>query len=315
MISAPLRVVVVAVVLAGCGPSPTEFCSSLSQKMAALQHDCSGGPTDVIKSVIDRGCTAGIEGQTKHNRGTWDPAKATTCLKELDTATCLKLSDPNSTVVQACSTVVKGTVAIGGACIFEQDCANGAACVKADQSTCGGVCAAKKAPGEACKIASDCDSGGTSKVAVCQLSTGTCAQNPAPTRTEVAIGGTCADGDENNIKICARDSTCSTNGNPNSATCAALVREGHPCTVGNRECEFYTSCKGGVCTRFNGVGGSCSANDTGTDEASFCLQGNCVNDTCVALKAEGGTCASYADCESLSCVAGKCAAACDETHP
>jgi hypothetical protein len=313
MISAPVRVVlVVAVVLSGCGPSPTEYCSSLAQKMSELQHDCSGGPTDVIKSVIEKGCTTQLDGQTKHNRGVYDATKAAACLKELETATCLKLSDSNSTTVQACNAVVKGTVAIGGACIFEQDCANGAACVKSDSASCGGTCAAKKAPGEACQNASDCDPGGTSKVAVCGLSPQVCAQNPAPTRSEAAVGADCG-GSETEIKICARGSTCSANGS--AITCKAFVREGAACTVGNNECEFFTSCKAGICTRFNSVGGSCSANSTATEEASLCLQGSCVGGTCVAPKAEGESCTSFTDCASFSCSVGKCAAACDETHP
>lgn len=308
MRSVPLFVLV-AVVFAGCGPTPTEFCSSLSQKMAVLQHGCSGGPTDLIKDVIQKGCTTGIEGQVTHKRGTYDAEKAAQCLKALDSVTCLELATPTSTAVQACSTVVKGTVAIGGTCLFEQDCANGAACVKTDATECTGKCAAKKAPGEACKAASDCDSGGTSKVAVCTPSTDTCAQNPAPTHTEAAVGETCGDG----AKVCAKDSTCASSG-PN-LTCVAIVREGSPCTVGNNQCEFYTSCKAGICTRFNGVGGSCGENGSATEEPSFCINGSCANGTCVALKAEGGSCTSYADCESLSCVSGACAATCDESRP
>jgi hypothetical protein len=261
------------------------FCTQYAADSAKAGHDCLGGPTDLWLDANPCGeVLAGI------NRGrfTFNEANVAACHAAFSGATlCAEVRDGTGPVADACARVFTGTVALGGGCAAATDCAG--AHVRCDtSSTCPGVCKAVSTPGGTCNGPDDCTSN--------YCNNGVC--GAATVSTIASLGQSCT----GNV-VCDRGLTC------DGATmlCRALLREGASCTGGEGKCEFFTSCVGGVCTRWGQLGAAC---DTSGSEYRGCLGAtNCATTTCVALKADGASCAMGNECEHRQCTNGVCAGA------
>jgi hypothetical protein len=224
-----------------------------------------------------------------------DSAKAASCVAAFQSATaaCTDLEVTFSS--SACQGAITGTVATGGACFTDVDCAAGTC----DTSVaCPGVCIAFLTAGQPCSTSKAICGPGLA----CDGATGTCKQLSA-------TGGPCP---------CLPGNYCDSG----TVTCVARKTSG-PCTSLD-QCAFGTICAQGQCTPFVGVGATCvpsaaatacglgSYCDPGTTKCvawpvigqscavfSLCQTGYCDTGTsiCTALKAPGASCASPIECQ------------------
>ncbi len=179
-----------------------------------------------------------------------------------------------------CATYLTGTVAAGGACFIDLECASN------------GVC--------------------NPTVATCDQSTtccpGTCA---AGTTTKVAIGGACADSSE-----CTSTAYCKGVTSTAMGTCAAVVATAGAACDSFDACANPMICNetqsgAGTCYTPGPTGGAC-------DPTFFVLDFACSDDrqycdatskTCIPRVAVGATCSDAILCEGLAqCVNAKCVA-------
>lgn len=205
-----------------------------------------------------------------------------------------------------CDDVFEGTVATGGACVIDLQCANGGDC----------------------QYAGTCDP----DIMCC---TGTCMGGTMT--TESPIGGPCSD----ELHFCATNAYCKSGTGPGAGTCTALVtNEGGACdeldacsnpmycnlnfqtgmgtckkpAASNAACSRmelipcadlrdHCSPTTMTCVRDIAVGGACG---TGVQCVGYA---SCVNGACVADIPLDGACVadSGADCAiDLECISGKC---------
>lgn len=234
-----------------------------------------------------------------------DSANAASCLSTFQAAAAACMDVDVAFNSSACQAAITGTVATGGACFADVDCAAGTC----DTSVaCPGVCIAFLTAGQPC----------TTGKAVCGLglacdgATGTCAQLSA-------TGGPCPCLPGNYCGVGTSDGGTSDAG---TGTCVARKTSG-PCTIVD-QCAFGTICAQATCTPYVGVGAACvpspditacglgSYCDPGTSKCvawpvigqscavfPFCQTGYCDNGTsiCTALKAPGASCASPLECQ------------------
>lgn len=93
----------------------------------------------------------------------FDPAAARRCFDGIVSACSLRNSGP------ACDTTFVGTVAIGGACRRQEQCAGDAYCDTGSGPTCPGTCRARVALGAACTSSTQCTRVGVQGNAVCSF--------------------------------------------------------------------------------------------------------------------------------------------------
>ncbi|HMF44778.1 MAG TPA: hypothetical protein VKQ32_29090 [Polyangia bacterium] len=277
---------------AGCSAGPQfydldQFVNLVIDDLCRAQVACNDMPdmeTCLATTKIEPNYLATLKQDIASGKVRYDGAKATACadlLHRLYGAECSQAAlaavpDRNSTV---CDQVFTGTVAIGGACFFSEDCAGGGSCVPSDLT---------------CSRSLQC----------CP---GTCQAN---TTTTVPVGGSCASGE-----ICAGDSYCDTSVSGVAGTCklptagdGAACSAAIPC-VAPLYCDLDSGTGMGTCRRPAATGGACSTSvafSSCDDGRDYCDQ---LTVTCTRRVAPGGDCASgqtcvgYTECMGSTCVA------------
>jgi hypothetical protein len=168
---------------------------------------------------------------------------------------------------------------IGENCSSSSGCVTGAYC---DQTT--NMCAALKAQGASCTLASECAYG-----LGCVGTTGarTCGALPA-------VGQSCAtDG------VCRDEGTyCKYDSTTGLSTCAQVGLPSAMCPSSS-ECSQYYPCNftTSQCTKGPGLNEACGSAQC-FDANTYCDN---LTSTCVALKSNGATCNSDAECTSDFC--------------
>jgi hypothetical protein len=228
----------------------------------------------------------------------YDAAQARACVDEWNSLPCtrtMSLKHPDD----PCDSVFTGTVAVGGTCFFDEECAAGSNC-QIDYTKCGlsqccpGSCVEIPTPAAAggdCTSLGACVSG-TTCVPDASGFTATC--QPTPGVGQSCVGSTVT---------CAYPLYC----DPASGTCKTPVDTGEACKPQlkgqdcNEEadlCDPNTS----VCTRFPGAGSPCDPTSGVCLYDAWC---DTTTDTCVARPAVGQHCD-----DSVPCLSGN---PCDQT--
>ena len=205
--------------------------------------------------------------------------------------------------------IFAGTVATGGSCRRDFECAGDAYC--SENSDCEGQCTPRKPGGESCDGARECRAS-QQDLAFCS---GTCSSSSPP--GDAGIGQSCAP-----IVMCAGDSDCSpacaSGAFCNGGTCASPIAENAPCSSGD-PCASGSLCLGARCAPilFVGEGEACVPElDTTPDSNSGLVQYcnpysavHCVRGRCELLGdgSEGSACrdSTFAPAEATGiCVEG-----------
>jgi hypothetical protein len=236
-------------------------------------------------------------------RATFDAAAAKACIDGWSQIPC---SDKSVIIwpPTACSRVLVGRVALGGACYGTRDCAGG----RCDATTaCPGVCVAAPVPGDACSGVF-CD--GASRL-LCVA--GRCA-------TEGGVGAACDDRLD-----CEQGLACL------SSACATAMEAGGACSR-NDDCAEGLYCLlpgsgggggGGVCTPQVARGGTCREDQAHVGALGQCalglgcagsvydaVSGRITPGTCEPAVDAGGACSAVATWNGclphLACVGGVC---------
>jgi hypothetical protein len=313
-----MRLVLVCALVAACGGS-----SSSSDKPG----DDTPGPTippeQYTDAVEDAQCTAMVRCEQVEDAATCDAANirvnqdqqsllaavadgtviydgeaAAKCVDELAMQMCVF---PGFHVDTACADVFTGTVATGGACFVDQQCAGGGACRQND---------------------SGCDTRTTCCIGTCMGSL-----------TESALGGQCGDSMHycspetycagttcaapitqagaacGALDACANPMICNLDFMTGTGTCKTPAATGAACVRADlRPCaDSRDYCDAGTlkCTHGVAPGGSCATAE--------CVDwAKCMANTCVAERKLGETCSTAANAPScagtLKCTAGTCQA-------
>ncbi len=243
-----------------------------------------------------------------------------------------------------CRSAFVGVVPLGGACVMNDECANGARCVRRGADDCAKVCETPVVA-EACTYDDDCRPPGDPRAwSLCRnrrcvtATTAPAVGEGAPCSFQTPVGDTvslvpCAEGlvcDQTRTcrrvvaadERCARGDTCAAGtvcfespgdgaGVGRCGTRPGVSTAGAPCSYGAFQCapHLRLACVSGRCVD-TGPGASCSA-----ASPARCLGGAyCARatQTCVARGPAGSPCTSASECLSGRCDAGACAAqSCD----
>lgn len=299
-----VRFALFSVVAAGCGggdSSPLSLDEARQRILAAvckLYVTCGEAPdqaTCLASLGESAGYTATLNADVASGKVLWNGTLGRTCVEEVERyygAGCTQSALATaSTPMESCDQILVGTVAPGGACFFSDECADRGTCETTDPACsrslqcCLGTCMAEPPSlplGADCSAPmprQDCVTG-----AVCSRTT----PGGAPTCHEPSsVEGTpCVD-----FGGCALALYCDIAAATSVGTCARAVATGAACNP-----DVIDSCDdirdfcdeaSGVCTRRSGIGGPC-------DPALLnCLGvGECVQATCVARIAPGGSCSA-----------------------
>lgn len=236
------------------------------------------------------------------------------------------------TLEDGCSDVFEGTVALGGDCGWEEECADGY-CSMSD-GTCPGACAARVAAGAACLEAAACPVGfacdGGHCVALaregeaCSVSVACAGLDLSCVSPSGAGAGTCQSWDDlfagaigepcslASSDYCDPELSCvfdGVAGGTPSFVCAARVGRGEACAVGvPNPCpdEQFCDAEGtmGTCTNLPVAGEAC----TGICQGSLhCVSHEDDTRTCVEPRGLNEACTLDDECVSRSCQDGVCA--------
>ena len=301
-------IVFVAAVL-GCGGGgvsvedlPDAIDDNRCDRLVACQGVQDGKTCDAAVG-LDGAEFGTIEAGVKDGTIKYDADKAAQCAESFGNTNC---TFPGFHDDDPCDDVFKGTVATGGACVIDLQCANGGNCqfmanCDPDVMCCTGVC---QGMGETeSPIGGPCsdDLHFCGVNAYCKQPTG------SNTGTCTALitneGGAC---DE--FEACANPMYCNLNFQTGMGTCkkpaaskAACVRADLiPCADLRDHCSPTTM----TCERDIAVGGACG---TGIQCVGYA---SCINSVCVADIPAGGACVvdTGADCAvDLDCINGVCA--------
>ncbi len=234
----------------------------------------------------------------------YDEDKAADCIDQLGGRSCAfeGFHDENS-----CEGVFTGTVATGGACVIDAQCANQGECVPSagncdpDTACCPGTCmggASESALGGPC----DDEIHVCSNAAYCKPGMGSGAIGTC-TALIAGEGSACDD-----LRACANPLYCNVDFQAGTGTCkkpaasnAACVRDDLIACADRRD---YCNATSLTCVRRVAVGGAC------TSGSMPCVDfATCVNGSCVAEIAAGGACVVDGDVDctgDLECTAGTC---------
>lgn len=234
----------------------------------------------------------------------YDPAAAATCLAAIDGWSCDRTDEDTRRGDEACAEVFTGTVALGGDCFVDEQCADHGSCapIKCFDACCLSECVAGTPTvdiGDSCFDAncpSDafCDDTDTCAALLPQGST--CSYDGMCDFGLGCAGGTC-EVLPGTGEACP-DFECAMSGDECvDGECTARAGDGEACT--DIDCMFGLVCPQGpspTCTPYPSLGESCA--DTG-----FCRTGYCNADSleCEALLDNGEACGSGLDCASGKC--------------
>jgi hypothetical protein len=267
---------------ARCGLSPsTEACKAdfLDSGLLSL--------TAIVQD-IDSGVTI------------YDASRAGPCFDAFANASCAQGTVLGGSQVDAlCTPVLKGTVANGGNCVADTECAGGVC----HQPSCGascclGTCGQASPTGGACDSDTDCASGDY------------CDTNPFSTTTQNTCLPRGTQGQPCDYSGGCQDGlTCDGAG---SGTCVPYVKDGQACTTYGPDCENLDSfCdpESGQCRPRLALGAACSvpAGAFSRPDAGCVFYADCVGGTCVALPGLGDPCTvPDGGFGSLVCRSGEC---------
>jgi hypothetical protein len=294
----------VAAVLAGCGPSagaPAEvsFADYRMRLVAAyckLAVACEEMPdeaTCLATIQLQPGYVATLQQDIDGAKTKFDGNAAARCLAAIEGLPSCKKSGLGATAAvldEGCAGLFTGTVAVGGACFFGEECASGL-CQPTDVA-----CSPRK-----------------------QCCAGTCANVPPP----IPAGGDCSMPMAN--QSCATGSTCRGGLNGQTNTCMSPVAtEGAACTnVGG--CRYPLFCDvasvpgaTGTCKRPAATGETCNpqASQSCDDGRDVCLAETmkCTPKVAVGTACTPNNCVGWAVCLNATCVARpKVGEGCDPT--
>lgn len=317
----------------------TTLCSGFVDAVASQYATCLEATPTIVASMktLTTGVCQDIANAVAASRATYDGAKGTTCLAALQAATCASTEVTLDSA--ACSGVLTGTVAPGGACFTDLDC-NGGLCNL--NETCPGKCVAFIAAGGAC--GSGAPEGAACAPGLgCDNASQTCktlsdAGGPCPCKAGTYCNATNSCVARQTSGSCTSSDQCAFGHDCVSSTCTAFVGVGSGCVAGatpydRSRCGLGSYCDPGTstCVAWPDVGGSCAYApcqngycDSGTklcvapladgatcSDFSQCLIGSYCDvlgdDTCKVSKANGAACTSLIECASFNCVSGSCA--------
>ncbi len=276
------------VVVAGCGDDPIaikDLPGDILDARCNRDVACANDPDTAT-------CQASHTGATDNESLTlfadvdagvikYDAGAAAACLGEFKSS-CTFAGLHTAPDVSACDGVFTGTVATGGACEINQECAGHAVCTQTDT---------------ACNRNTACCAG-------------TCSAD-VPQPTVVAIGGAC----DGNTKVCANQTAyCKIASGTQSGTCTALV------TGAGTACDVFDACanplycdtsgsgsgSSGTCKKAAATGEACmqDAGISCADGRDYCNAAmKCTRLPTVGEACPDGACVGFATCESAVCVA------------
>jgi hypothetical protein len=290
----PLGALALALGAAGCGGSigggPValdDFEPELTDAACAYLVACERLPdraTCLASRPFPFTALATLKADVAAGIVTYDGQAARACIDAFKRRTSCKSAqwgDPQ-VALAACERVFLGTVPTGGACWFNEECADGGACTRLDCTTpgcCAGTCLARPAPvpagGDCSNLVADqhCVAG-----TVCI--SGTCTLPLAP-------GARCALFDSCVLPYECRNIDPATN----MGTCTPPPERGQPCGVGDvasacnderDNCDYVAH----VCAAGIPVGGACTFG-----YPPFCVDyAECEGSTCVQRPGLGAAC-------------------------
>ncbi len=262
------------------------LCSGANTTVTGLLTTCAKANPDLISSLGAQFGDAGLLDCTSTQRDitagriTFDSAKGSACVSAYGALSCSDLAA--GALPTACDQVLVGTVANGGACYVDDECAAG--WCDASSTACPGTCVAFAQVNESCASAT-CAAGLECDGSVC--------------KTPSAAGGACP---------CLGNLWCDTsNGAP--GTCRATQTSGD-CTPGSGACAYGHVCAGtpSTCQALVGLGGDCTA---GSELCGLGYTCDATTLKCVSWPKLGEDCTSIPTCIGSYCDAagtGKCLA-------
>lgn len=257
-------------------------------------------------TFVDEATVPAIQAAIKDGTIKYDADKAADCVDQLSGQSC---SFEGFHTTSACEGVITGTVATGGACKLDAQCANHGDCTPTgttcdpETTCCPGTCmggSTESALGgpcdddmHTCATTAYCKPGATSG------SNGTCTalvtaeaaacddiaacSNPLYCNLNFQTGmGTCKKPAASGAACVRADLLACVDGrdycNPTSLTCVRQVAVGAACMSGSAPCVDYASCIAGTCVIDIALGGTCVV-DSGAQCAGSL---DCKNGTCQA---------------------------------
>lgn len=334
-------------VLVGCGGDPYLTLEQFAEQSPALTcaqlRECYG---DGLIEVFSADCETDfgsryLEMQLPRLQaavavGTveYDGARAQACLDAIDAAGCAVGDRP---ALAACDDMLTGTVASGGACSIEPECAGDAFCQIAIGS-CGGSCQARASSGSPCTTSEGCQAGLECYGGVCRTPAGVGASCQGSDAVECAGGLLCVGamaGPTPAAGECQALATvlsgglgegCDLQGGPYCQPGLSCALTGVDGTTPVFECVGPSS-SGGAChlslpdacpsgeacdaTPLTGGGfdGTCQPLPVAGEPCrqNRCAAGHaCFGDGCRALQHVGGACTIDGECYSGSCDGTAC---------
>jgi hypothetical protein len=225
----------------------------------------------------------------------------------IESLTCSPESATVAASFSVCGKALVGTVAAGGPCMLDVECAGDSFCSKLDVKSvpCAGSCKAKVVVGDACGAGDQCVAGyvcgGTGTDLTCVT--------PASLKP-AALGATCGyDAKTKVATACTTGLAC----NLMTLKCVTPVAIGDSCTQGASECENFAYCDPTQqkCVANPGLGGDCGAlKDEDLIECAppnWCMLSSTTT-TSAAGKCMAPQTTAGASCRGdLDCASGRCA--------
>ena len=282
---------VLVVVACSSGGAGAGSASGFGQSYCGMIEPCCAaaglGTTGVLCNAF---------AQSAASKGSYDPANGQACLDGMkaeqgSSTFCTTLGND----VPACAHVFSaagGSVAPGGACSQDGDCATGS----------GGKAT--------CFETSTFGDGGTTTTKTCvQLTAGKAGDGPCigtiePSFTVYSWNGQGPPPAQAFTCALADGVTCS----DSTQTCAALANVGDPCSgstdcVSTAYCAFGSGTSGSTCAARLADGASCASASSGCQTTSYC---DSSSQTCKPYLAPGAACTADAQCQ-YGCVNQACA--------
>ncbi len=243
----------------------------------------------------------------------YDPTAARACAQSIRDGACTDfLFDFGD---ESCERVFEGTIGDGGACFGDAQCqSDNCDAPGGTLACCEGTCIAalpEAGLGEDCLTGMTCVEGTYCDIeaAVCaslKASGETCSSDFQCADVLRCVGGTCAEGPGEGEPCPSGDCALPFGCDPQTVTCQRARGEGEACVPEDSLCSLGLTCSAdsNTCVRPGGAGSPCDFDLFGLT----CAQGTyCDYDfelgegTCVAVKADGQTCASDQECQTRHC--------------
>ena len=297
------------VVLFACGKDSIgfdDFPGGLEGAQCGFQVDCDLQPDNATCQAsidIDDGEVGSLDAAIADGTVIYDAEAAQACVDAIRGQGC---SFPGfQDRPDPCDDVFTGTVATGGACIIDVECANGGSCAPTDVncdpdvSCCAGTCQGMDTPLVA--IGGVCEGGDCVANAFCKFPAGA---NSGTCTAAITTAGTACD----ELDACANPMVCDLDfATGMGGTCVTPAGSNQACDPGGLiacgDLRDYCDPASMKCTRRVDVGGACP---TGVRCVGFAT---CVNAVCLADPKLGEACVvdGAQDClGSLSCINGTC---------